>query len=374
MKKVAFAGSFDPITNGHLWVVEEGLQIAEEVVLFIAHNSNKNALFSLEEKEQMIKLALIERNIADKVQVVVLKNEYAAYAAIRYNCEFAIRGIRSAADFDYEALIQQTNRDIIHGVRTLFVMPPRDLESVSSSYIKSLMGPPGWHWKIKNFVPHSVYLALIKKYIAKTINSSSGFTNEIAKTQLINTVFEEYESGRYYHNLEHIAHCYQELEWLKSNYDIDQEIYQDIVVGIATHDLIYNAKDPILSDEQLSATWIQDFLNKYNENRPEISNIVHSTEHLSGKYIITTEKEKIMNSIDLAILAQPADIYNWYTKSIRKEYSDVPEQEFYKGRKKALETLLTKELYPSSYFSHYDNLAKHNIKQEILELEKKIID
>lgn len=370
MKKIAFAGSFDPITNGHLWVIEEALQIAEEVVVFIASNSQKVSYFSIEEKKSMIRASLEERGIGSRVTIVVLKNEYAAYSALQAGCDYSIRGIRSAADFDYESLIQQTNRDILMGTKTLFVMPPRDLESVSSSFIKSLIGPPGWHWHIKELVSQPVYLALMKKYVTRMVCNYMGLLiSEDEKKKFVDQLFTHYGDNRFYHNIEHIVHTFQELEWAIANHNIPDSIYQDVALALAGHDIVMGAKDSQFSDEELSAQWMEQWLESHGLVRPDIGPMILSTQHLSGKYTLTTEKEKLINSIDLAILAQNDKVYNWYTIGVRQEYSFVSDNDFNIGRLSALETLLNKTLFPSAYLAHYEIKAKNNIKKEIKVLE-----
>lgn len=371
MKKIAFAGSFDPITNGHLWVIEEGLQIADKLLLFIAYNPNKKAKFSIEEKEEIIDKALKERGIRQLVEVIVLKNEYAAYSALQAGCDYSIRGIRNAADFDYESLIQQTNRDVLMGTKTLFVMPPKDLESVSSSFVKNLVGPPGWHWHIKRLLPTSAYNVWLRQYIKEMVFNYMGLQcNEETKLDFVKDIIEHYsDKNRFYHNVDHIVHCFQELEWAILNGSIKKEIYEDVALAIATHDIIYGMNDPIMSDEELSAQWLEKFLSKINENRLEAVNLVRSTEHLSGKYELNTEKEKLLNSIDLAILAQNEKIYQLYTENVRKEYSFVDESLFNQGRLNALTILSKKNLYPHQAFKHYEKRALKNLDKEIEKLK-----
>jgi pantetheine-phosphate adenylyltransferase len=373
MKRIAFAGSFDPLTNGHMWVIKEGLKIAKEVLLFIAYNPTKTALFTIQEKERMILDALKEENIDQKVKVVVLKSEYAAYAALKAGCKYSLRGIRGGPDFDYESLIQQTNRDVIKGTKTLFVMPPGNLESVSSSYVKSLIGPATWHWKIKGFLPNAIYMAWLNKYVTKMVNEYMDLKcSVIEKQKFVDQIFEHY-AHRPYHNIEHIVHCFQELEWAIANYNIPQEIYSDVALAIAAHDIIMGAKDSQKSDEELSALWLESFLKSIGQERPDSVNAVRSTEHLSGKYVVETEKEKLMNSIDLAILAQEKSIYKWYAKGVRKEYSQYSDVDYIKGRIQALNKLLSKPLYLSEYFAHYENDAIKNLQREINKLEKKLM-
>lgn len=364
MKKIAFTGSFDPITKGHLWVVQEGLEIAEKVVLMIAVNPSKKYMFSEKERKDMIFKSLIEYGIEDRVEIVVSKNEYVAQSAIDFDCQYLIRGIRSSVDFDYESLIQKANTEVLGGAKTIFVMPPRDLESVSSSFIKNLLGPVGWHWNIKKFITNAVYDALIKKYMSDCIEKYTGLklTKE-EKESFLNTVLKSYE-GRPYHNIDHIVHCFQELEWFLSNSDDHENLnISDIGLAIIAHDIIYGAKQEQL-DEELSAQWLEDYLNSIKQFRQEPIDIVLSTAHLSGKYKVDTPEKELMTSIDLAILGQREEIYKRYADSVRKEYSFVNDKDYIQGRIKAMDFLASHQLFLNPTFYKYEIKAKNNMERE----------
>lgn len=364
MKKIAFTGSFDPITKGHLWVVQEGLEIAEKVVLMIAVNPEKKYMFTEDERKKMIYQSLVEYGIEDKVEIVVSKNEYVAQSAIDFGCDYLIRGIRSAVDFDYESLIQKANTEVLGGAKTIFVMPPRDLESVSSSFIKNLVGPVGWHWNIKKFVSNAVYDALIKKYLMRCISKYTGLhLNEGSLNELTETIIDKYKD-RTYHNINHIVHCYQELEWYLSNRTTDEKIaIEDVGLAILTHDIIYGAKEE-KSDEELSAEWTKNYLTSIGVDRDNVIEIILSTAHLSGKYACDTLEKQLMSSIDLAILGQREEIYQRYADGVRKEYSYVNDSDYSKGRVKALDYLMTLNLYANKVFSKYEEKAKRNMKKE----------
>ena len=160
MQRIGFSGTLDPITNGHMWVIGEARSIADEVVVFLSENSSKKPKFSAEERKSIIDLSCAEEGW-DNVQVVIVKGDYTARAAKKHGADCLIRGIRTTADFDYENLIQQTNVDVLQGAKTIFVMPPRDLGSVSSSFVKALEGPIGWNWIMKKFVPGPAYHAWV---------------------------------------------------------------------------------------------------------------------------------------------------------------------------------------------------------------------
>lgn len=381
MKKIAFAGTFDPITNGHLWVIEEGISIADEVVVMIAHNPSKQTLFSEEQRKNMIEQAILQNGWQKKVKVVLIKNEYIAQSAQLHGCDYLIRGIRSALDFDYESLIQKTNTDVLVGVKTLFVMPPRDLESVSSSYVKSLIGPVGWHWYIKDFVPQSVYDAWLRKYITTTThkNTQGVWKNTINSQMVVDSLLEQVftaysNNSRFYHNLEHIAHCLQELQWCEANYKLSSNLIEQLTIGLLCHDIIYNSDNKETSDEEQSATWFESFARKIghdNESTNIIANMIRKTAYLSGKVKAETSEEKLLCSIDLSILAQSSKVYNWYSKMVRKEYSFVSDEDFHKGRITVLETLVKNDrLYLHEYYQHYEQRAKKNLLLEIETLKK----
>lgn len=364
MKKIAFTGSFDPITKGHLWVVQEGLEIAEKVVLMIAINPVKKYMFSEKERKDMIYKSLVEYGIADRVEIVLSRNEYVAQAAMDFDCQYLIRGIRSAVDFDYESLIQKANTEVLGGAKTIFVMPPRDLESVSSSFIKNLVGPVGWHWNIKKFISNAVYDALIKKYLEECIKKYTGLNlDDNQREKLVTTILEKYEN-RPYHNIDHIVHCFQELEWFLSNAESTENInINDVGLAILTHDIIYGEKQDKI-DEELSAIWLENYLKEINQFRQPPVDIVLSTAHLSGKYKVDTPEKELMTSIDLAILGQRDEIYKRYADGVRKEYSFVNDNDYVAGRIKAIDFLLGHKLFLNATFSKYENRARNNMENE----------
>lgn len=368
MKKIAFTGSFDPITKGHLWVVQEGLEIAEKVVLMIAVNPSKKYMFSEQERKDMIFKSLVEYGIEDRVEIVLSKNEYVAQSARDFGCDYLIRGIRSFVDFDYESLIQKANTEVLGGAKTIFVMPPRDLESVSSSFIKNLLGPVGWHWNIKKFITNAVYDALIKNYLTTCVNKYTGLNlTPKEQTDFIEKVLNEYE-GRPYHNIDHIVHCFQELEWFLSNAEKDHNInIQDVGLAIIAHDIVYGAKQNQL-DEELSAQWLDNYLKRIGQERKSVIDIVLSTAHLSGKYKVDSPEKELMTSIDLAILGQPENIYKKYSDSVRKEYSFVNDNDYIDGRIKAISFLMGHKLFLNETFKKYEEKAKSNMEKEKIKL------
>lgn len=369
MEKIVFAGSFDPLTNGHLWVIQEGLEIAKKVVVFVAQNANKKNMFSADKRKKMIEDSCATKGFADRVDVIILNNDYVATKALQIGASHLIRGIRSPNDFDYESLIQKTNTDVLGGAKTLFVMPPRDLESVSSSFVKSLMGPVGWHWHIKDFVPAPVYEELLKNFITET---SAKFIRDKRLAKFLDLVFKNYsDKDRHYHNLEHIAHCLQEMLWFFSN--TEEHVIDDnqLCAAILGHDIIYGAKqektDEVLSAEVLIKELGITFNLAYK--------LILSTQHMKDK-VEFFELEKLMRSIDLAILGQNWKVYSKYAENIRKEYSFVTDEDYLNGRIKVLEMFLQQErIFEHDSFIHYELVAKNNLNKEleILNNQRKVL-
>lgn len=367
LKKIAFAGTFDSITNGHLWVIKEGLELAQKVIVIIAQNPSKKHLFLAKERKSMIEKVMVEENIVDRVEVKILNNEYPAVFAKNNDC-YLIRGMRSSNDYDYESLLQKTNVDLLPGAKTLFVIPPKELESVSSSYVKSLVGPVGWHNHIYNLLPRCVYKEWLKKYIentAKEFLNSDFWKNENLEV-LLNKVFDAYESkDRHYHNIEHLVHCIQELKWFLGNNEITVNT-EELFLAILFHDIVYGARAE-KSDEELSAIDFETFSKSisYDDDKTQfVVNLIMSTAHFSDKKIIHNYEVDLLKEIDLAILGQSMQVYNNYVKNVRKEYSYLNDTVFNTGRANVLKKFLADgNLF--NILEHYNFSSIRNMNEEL---------
>ncbi|MFH0798223.1 MAG: pantetheine-phosphate adenylyltransferase [Candidatus Woesearchaeota archaeon] len=163
MKKAVYAGSFDPITNGHLWMAKEGARMFNKLVVSIGVNPDKKCTFSLEERLDMLKNTLKDfRN----VKVGSFSNQFLAKYAASINAEYLLRGIRTEGDYQYERTMRHINSDMNPDIVTVYLMPPREIVEVSSSMVKSMIGPEGWEEAIKSYVPEYVYGKLLEKFKA----------------------------------------------------------------------------------------------------------------------------------------------------------------------------------------------------------------
>jgi pantetheine-phosphate adenylyltransferase len=158
MKKVAvYPGSFDPITYGHLDIIKRGLTIFDEIIVAVAKNSQKNALFSTEERVELIQDVLKGEH---RVTVDTFSGLLIDYVASK-GAHVIIRGLRAISDFEYEFQIAQMNSSIGREIETLFMMTSLQYGYLSSSIVKEVCSLNG---NIDKFVPLEVKSALRKKY------------------------------------------------------------------------------------------------------------------------------------------------------------------------------------------------------------------
>lgn len=158
MKKIAvYPGSFDPITFGHLDIINRALKIFDEVIIAVAHNEQKKPLFTVEERVDMIKSVMKDNSRATVDTFDGLLVDYARSC----KAQAIVRGLRAISDFEYELQMAQINRGISREVETVFLMTSVFYSFLSSSIVKevySLKGP------IDGLVPPLVKKALDAKF------------------------------------------------------------------------------------------------------------------------------------------------------------------------------------------------------------------
>ena len=157
-----YAGSFDPPTDGHLWVIEKGAAIFERLIVTVAVNPAKQGLFSLDERVRMLQEITARRG---NIEVVVLEEvRYLACFAAELGATHLLRGIRNVNDYVYEHGMRDVNADLAPELETVFVIPPAKMTAISSSVVKQLIGPPKWQEAVARYVPPAVLRALEEKF------------------------------------------------------------------------------------------------------------------------------------------------------------------------------------------------------------------
>jgi pantetheine-phosphate adenylyltransferase len=157
MRIAIYPGSFDPITYGHMDIIERGCGLFDKVVVAIAKNESKNPMFSLEDR---INLAASIYEDNDKVEVVGFPRKLTVDLAKDYGACAIIRGLRAVSDFEYEFQLATMNRSLAPNIESIFLTPKETLIYVSSSLIKEISDLKG---DISKFVHPVVEKALKAK-------------------------------------------------------------------------------------------------------------------------------------------------------------------------------------------------------------------
>jgi pantetheine-phosphate adenylyltransferase len=157
MRVAIYPGSFDPITYGHMDIIERGCGLFDKVVVAIARSDSKNPMFSLEDRINLAE-SIYENN--DKVEVVGFPRKLTVDLAKDYNACAIIRGLRAVSDFEYEFQLATMNRSLAPDIESIFLTPKESLIYVSSSLIKEISDLKG---DVSKFVHPKVEQALKAK-------------------------------------------------------------------------------------------------------------------------------------------------------------------------------------------------------------------
>ena len=156
MKRAIYPGTFDPLTNGHLDIIERSCKIFDELVVAIGDNLDKNPLFSVSERATMIKKATSHLSNITLVKF----NSLLVDLSDELDANIIIRGIRSSSDFEYESQMTYANNSLKKDLETIYLMPSLEYSFVSSSLVRTLLKFDG---KIEHLVPKDILKDIEKK-------------------------------------------------------------------------------------------------------------------------------------------------------------------------------------------------------------------
>lgn len=159
-RRAVYAGSFDPPTNGHLWMIAEAQQLFDELIVAIGVNPDKKNSYTVTERKAFLEAMCTPfRN----VRISSFEYEFLVNYAHDVGANFIVRGIRSSADYEYERAIRYINADLQPSIQTIFLMPPREIAEISSTMVKGLVGPKGWRNIVHRYVPSVVFDQILRE-------------------------------------------------------------------------------------------------------------------------------------------------------------------------------------------------------------------
>ena len=163
MNKIAiYPGTFDPITYGHIDVIKKALKLFDKIVVGVSDVSNKNYLFSSEERIEIVKKALFKDLKLNKKKIIVVSfGSLTTDLCKKYKSNIILRGLRAVSDFEYEFQLAGMNRKLNQNIETIFLMSDLENQIISSRFVKEIVKLNG---NIKKFTTKSTIKSLKEKY------------------------------------------------------------------------------------------------------------------------------------------------------------------------------------------------------------------
>ena len=156
MKRIGiYAGSFDPPTKGHLWMIEQGAQLFDELVVVLGVNPDKKGFLTGQQRMDALRGMLAGGSA--NVRVEKMQGGFLVDFARRLGATHLLRGIRNTVDFEYEKSMDRMNARMEPALRTVYLLPPPELEEVSSSMVRGFVGVQGWQRWVQECVPATVF-------------------------------------------------------------------------------------------------------------------------------------------------------------------------------------------------------------------------
>ena len=163
MSKIAiYPGTFDPITYGHIDVIKKALKLFDKIVVGVSDVSNKNYLFSSEERIEIVNRALFKDLKLNKKKIIVVSfGSLTTDLCKKYKSNIILRGLRAVSDFEYEFQLAGMNRKLNQNIETIFLMSDVENQIISSRFVKEIVKLNG---NIQKFTTKSTIKSLKEKY------------------------------------------------------------------------------------------------------------------------------------------------------------------------------------------------------------------
>src|SRR5260370_20798637 len=149
------------MTVGHLWMIEQGRNLFDQLIVAVGVNPDKKYTFGLEERLLMLRESTKKfRNVS----VAAFSNRYLIHYAQEVGATHILRGILTESDYEFDRTMRNINGDLDADICTVFLMPPRGIAEVSSSMVRALIGPAAWPTIVRKYLPEPVYKRLLETH------------------------------------------------------------------------------------------------------------------------------------------------------------------------------------------------------------------
>ena len=370
-----YAGSFDPMTNGHLWVIESASRQFKTVYVAIGFNPGKpNERFPINTRLEMLKRAT---NHLSNVKITSFIGQYQVDFAESLGASVLIRGVRNGTDFMAESDMKFINDGINPNIDEMVFVPPKDLLQISSTTVMGLIGYEGWEPEVQKMVPNIVF-PYLKEYQQSKDNFNLKRTffevcsmikngRSTYSEDLWNEFITRYsEPHRFYHTAQHIKYCLNEYELVRKHFE-DSLMAK---VGILYHDIIYN---PLSNTNEIESVDYAEHCGLLNTAfySSAAAKIIMATTHQQHNLSMD---EKLVADIDIAGFGKSERIFRYNNELVRKEYPTIPEKEYAEGRIKVLSRFIKRpSIFLSPQFAdRYERQARINLARHTEELKDAI--
>ena len=149
-KNAVFPGSFDPFTLGHFDIVNRALPLFDQIIIAVGENSSKNALFNLEKR-----IMMISKTFENEAKVKVASYQGLTVDFCRANeSQYLLRGLRTAADFEFERSIAHSNKTLLSSIESVFLLTAPEYSFITSSIVREILRNQG---DVSKFVPYNIF-------------------------------------------------------------------------------------------------------------------------------------------------------------------------------------------------------------------------
>lgn len=286
---------------------------------------------------------------------------------------YLVRGVRGSADAEAERQMRHFNAGLAPALDTLILMPPPELEGVSSSFVRGLVGPRGWRQVVAPLVPAAALEALSHRERRRrweSLAARAGLGCERAMD-----LWEELAAAwggpaRHYHGWGHLDELLESLDRLP----VPPRDPLALELALWWHDLIMQDPPAGLGPEEASARRATEALvglpGTSADLGERVAALILATDHRRDPGEALVGDAALLHDLDLAILAAPRERYEAYAADVRQEYARYPEAEFRAGRRQVLEGFLARAAIfrTETFRAEAEGAARDNLAREVSRL------